>query len=55
MPVHTINTLPKLLWLQRHEPAIWREAHQFLLYEDFFFGGSAARRPSAPAWPRGRR
>ncbi len=44
MPVHTINTLPKLLWLQRHEPAIWREAHQFLLYEDFFLrrlGGEA--------------
>ena len=44
MPVHTINTLPKLLWLQRHEPAIWRDAHQFLLYEDFFLrrlGGEA--------------
>ena len=36
MPVHTINTLPKLLWLQRHEPSLWRQAHQFLLYEDFF-------------------
>lgn len=44
MPVHTINTLPKLLWLQRHEPETWREAHQFLLYEDFFLrrmGGEA--------------
>ena len=44
MPVHTINTLPKLLWLQRHEPAIWRTAKQFLLYEDFFLrrlGGEA--------------
>ncbi|HRA67393.1 MAG TPA: FGGY family carbohydrate kinase, partial [Caldilinea sp.] len=44
MPVHTINTLPKLLWLQRHEAAIWRDAHQFLLYEDFFLrrlGGEA--------------
>jgi xylulokinase len=44
MPVHTINTLPKLLWLQRHEPTIWRDAHQFLLYEDFFLrrlGGEA--------------
>ncbi|HHW88238.1 MAG TPA: hypothetical protein GX400_18795 [Chloroflexi bacterium] len=44
MPVHTINTLPKLLWLQRHEPALWRAAHQFLLYEDFFLrrlGGEA--------------
>ena len=44
MPVHTINTLPKLLWLQRHEPVIWRDAQQFLLYEDFFLrrlGGEA--------------
>ncbi|MFN3331974.1 MAG: FGGY-family carbohydrate kinase [Caldilinea sp.] len=44
MPVHTINTLPKLLWLQRHEPDLWRNAHQFLLYEDFFLrrlGGEA--------------
>lgn len=44
MPVHTINTLPKLLWLQRHEPTLWRNAHQFLLYEDFFLrrlGGEA--------------
>lgn len=36
MPVHTINTLPKLLWLRRHEPSLWSRAHQFLLYEDFF-------------------
>jgi xylulokinase len=36
MPVHTINTLPKLLWLQQHELKIWRTADQFLLYEDFF-------------------
>jgi len=44
MPVHTINTLPKLLWLQRHEPRIWGQARQFLLYEDFFLrrlGGEA--------------
>ncbi len=44
MPVHTINTLPKLLWLQRNEPALWNSAHQFLLYEDFFLrrlGGEA--------------
>jgi xylulokinase len=38
MPVHTINTLPKLLWLKRHEPEIWAEAEQFLLYEDFVVG-----------------
>lgn len=44
MPVHTINTLPKLLWLQRQEPQLWSRAHQFLLYEDFFLrrlGGQA--------------
>ncbi len=35
MPVHTINTLPKLLWLKRHEPDLWSEARWFLLYEDF--------------------
>jgi len=45
MPVHTINTLPKLLWLRRNEPEIWKTAQQFLLYEDFFLrrmGGKAA-------------
>jgi xylulokinase len=45
MPMHTINTLPKLLWLQRNEPEIWKTAQQFLLYEDFFLrrmGGKAA-------------
>ncbi len=34
MPVHTINTLPKLLWLKEHEPHTWANAHRFLLYED---------------------
>jgi xylulokinase len=45
MVLHTVNTLPKLLWLQRHEPEIWQSADQFLLYEDFFLrrlGGQAA-------------
>ena len=36
MPLHTINTLPKLLWLKRHEPDVWQAADQCLLYEDFF-------------------
>ena len=36
MPVHTVNTLPKLLWLKENEPAIWKSASRFLLYEDFF-------------------
>ncbi len=35
MPVHTVNTLPKLLWLQDHEPQTWASASHFLLYEDF--------------------
>ncbi|KPK13584.1 MAG: hypothetical protein AMJ56_01685 [Anaerolineae bacterium SG8_19] len=35
MPVHTINTLPKLLWLKQNEPEIWQQAYRFLLYEDF--------------------
>ncbi len=36
MPMHTINTLPKLLWLKKHEPALFYQASHFLLYEDFF-------------------
>lgn len=36
MPIHTINTLPKLLWLKENEPDIWRKADKFLLVEDFF-------------------
>ena len=35
MPVHTSNTLPKLMWLKEHEPQIWKSADKFLLYEDF--------------------
>lgn len=35
MPVHSINTLPKLLWLKENEPEIWKVADKFLLYEDF--------------------
>ena len=36
MPVHTINTLPKLLWIKKNEPDIWEQAYQFLLVEDYF-------------------
>jgi len=36
MPMHTINTITKLLWLKRNEPAVWTSAAQFLLYEDYF-------------------
>ena len=35
MPLHTINTLPKLLWLKQNEPELWKVAARFLLYEDF--------------------
>ena len=35
MPVHTVNTLPKLLWLKQYEPDLWAQAERFLLYEDF--------------------
>jgi len=36
MPIHTVNTLPKLLWLREHEPDTWSAADRFLLVEDFF-------------------
>ncbi len=36
MPMHTMNTITKLLWLQQNEPRIWEDAAQWLLYEDYF-------------------
>jgi len=45
MPMHTVNTLPKLIWLQCHENEAYRVADQFLLYEDFLLrrlGGQAS-------------
>jgi len=36
MPIHTVNTLPKLLWIKRHEPHLWKQAARFVLYEDYF-------------------
>ncbi len=36
MPLHTVNTLPKLLWIAQHEPETWRRARRFVLVEDFF-------------------
>ena len=36
MPIHTVNTLPKLLWIKENEPEIWKNASKFLLVEDFF-------------------
>ena len=38
MPLHTVNTLPKLLWIGQHEPETWRRARRFVLVEDFFIG-----------------
>ncbi len=35
MPIHTINTLPKLLWIRQNEPEIWKTTDKFLLVEDF--------------------
>ena len=35
MPVHTINTLPKLLWIKDNEPEIWQQASRFVLFEDY--------------------
>ncbi|MBI5951176.1 MAG: hypothetical protein HY865_05930 [Chloroflexi bacterium] len=35
MVIHTVNTLPKLLWLKENEPEIWKSADKFLLVEDF--------------------
>lgn len=43
MPLHTINTLPKLLWLRRHEPHVWAGAERFLLYEDYILGRLGAK------------
>jgi xylulokinase len=43
MPVHTINTLPKLLWLKEHEPDLWARAGRFALYEDFVTQRMAGR------------
>lgn len=43
MPVHTINTLPKLLWIRQHEPATWAAADRFLLVEDFLVAAMTGR------------
>ena len=43
MPIHTVNTLPKLLWLKQHEPEIWHTRQRFLLYEDFIINKMTGR------------
>ncbi len=43
MPIHTVNTLPKLLWLREHEPDVWAAADRFLLVEDFLIARMTGR------------
>ena len=43
MPVHTVNTLPKLMWLKEHEPETWTNAERFLLVEDFLVSKMTGR------------
>ncbi len=43
MPIHTINTLPKLLWIREHEPDVWAAADKFLLVEDFLIARMTGR------------
>ncbi len=43
MPIHTVNTLPKLLWLREHEPDVWAAADKFLLVEDFLIARMTGR------------
>jgi xylulokinase len=43
MPIHTVNTLPKLLWIRDHEPDTWRAASRFVLVEDFVIGRLTGR------------
>lgn len=43
MPIHTINTLPKLMWFKENEPDIWKKADRFLLYEDFIINKLAGK------------
>lgn len=37
MPPSDIHTLPKLLWMQRNQPAIYRQVWKFLGFEDFVY------------------
>ena len=43
MPIHTVNTLPKLLWIREHEPDVWAAADRFLLVEDFLIARMTGR------------
>lgn len=35
MPIHTVNTLPKILWLKNNKPSIFKKTWKFVLYEGF--------------------
>ncbi len=35
MPIHTVNTLPKILWLKKNKKDIFNKAWKFVLYEDY--------------------
>ena len=37
MPMSDIHTLPKLIWMQRHQPDIYRRVWKFLGFEDFVY------------------
>ncbi len=55
MPVHTINTLPKLLWLKEHDAGPVETGRAFLALRGFSDPqDDRAGRRSATAWPRAR-
>ena len=37
LPIHGMYTVPKILWLRRNRPEIYREAAKFLCIEDYLF------------------
>ena len=37
MPISDIHTLPKLIWIQRNQPDIYRQVSKFLGFEDFVY------------------
>ena len=37
MPLSGIHTLPKLIWMQRNQPEIYRQTWKFLGFEDFVY------------------
>ena len=35
MPIHTVNTFPKILWIKQNEKELWDRTFRFVLYEDY--------------------